>query len=367
MKVALVHDYFNQIGGAERTFLELHGLFGKDASVYTILSDPEILKKLQLKNVKSFIKHFPFDHRYALPFFPIINKWIKIDNCDLLISDSHAYVKNIKKPAGSLHICYCYTPMRYAWDLKEFYLKNETELMRPIVALWLRYIQRWDYQKTKKVDHLISISKNVQARIKKYYNRKSEVIYPPVDTAKYRIAKEKPKEFYLVVSRLISQKRVDLAVNACKTLNKELIVLGNGPEKKRLEKIANKNIKILNIMGDDVIPYYQKCKGFLFCGEDDFGLTPVEAQACGRPVIAFGKGGALESVIEGKTGHFFYEQAPEALAKAILEFENMSFNPKTCRENAERFDVKIFRKKIKTFIEDKYKEFKDGKKKHNPT
>ncbi len=367
--IALLHDYFNQVGGSERVFLLINELFGKNADIYTILVDKNVLEILNLKNVKTLLKNIPFDHRYILPLFPMLNRFINIKGHDLIISDSHAWVKNINKPKDALHICYCYTPMRYAWDLRDFYLEHETsKVTRPFVKLLTSYLRKWDYKHTPNVDHFIAISENVKARIKKYYERDSTVIYPPVDISVYRPSTSQPEEFYLIVSRLISFKRVDLAINACKLIKKKLIVLGSGRELERLTQLKgdDENIQILDISGKDTIPYYQRCKGFLFCGEDDFGLTPVEAQACGRPVIAYGKGGALESVIEGKTGHFFYEQTPEALSKAILEFEKMSFNPRICRKNAERFDVRIFKKQIKTFIEDKYKEFKNGKKKNNP-
>ena len=365
MKIAIVHDYLNQLGGAERVLLKLKDLFGDKVPIYTLLGDNDIIKKMKLNNVKACVSNIKFDHRYILPLFPVLINFINLKKYDLILSDSHAWVKNLKRPKNSLHICYCYTPIRYAWDLKEIYLKKETKLIRPLVRLFLSWVRWWDYKNTKNVDYFIAISKNVQDRVKKYYGRNAVIIYPPVDTKFYKPSKDIINEnFYLVVSRLINNKGVDVIIKAFNKLGKKLIIIGTGREGESFKKIAKDNIKFLGWMSDkETLKYYQRCQAFIFCGYgEDFGLTPVEAQACGKPVIAFGEGGVLETVIEGKTGHLFYKPTPEAIINAVEEFEKMRFNARICRKNALKFDTEIFKRKIKRFIEEKYKEFKDGKK-----
>jgi glycosyltransferase involved in cell wall biosynthesis len=235
--------------------------------------------------------------------------------------------------------------------------------MRNLTSLFLSYLKYWDKKGSKNVDHFISISKEVEKRIKHNYNRKSTVIYPPVETEFFQLNKLKD-DYYLMVSRLIEYKRIDLVINTFKKLNKEIIIAGTGRDERRLRNMAKgyKNIQFQGRVKDSELrTLYQNAKAFINPQIEDFGITVVEAQASGTPVIAYGKGGALETVIEGKTGHFFHEQTPEALIKAINEFEQMKFNPKDCRENALKYDKEIFKKKIKTFVEEKYQEWKRNK------
>lgn len=363
MKIALIHDYLLNNTGSERIFSTIIESFDK-SDIFTILYNKE--KFSHFKGIKStFINRLKFiNYKYLIPLFPFAVKSINFNNYDIIISSSHAWTKNINKPKDSLHICYCYTPMKFAWEFKDLYLKDESPILRPFISLYLNYFKNWDYKNTENVDYFIAISKNVADRIKRYYNRDSTIIYPQIDTKFYSPKDNSNEGFYLIVSRLVEYKKIDLAINAFNKLNLKLKIIGSGRDEKKLKKLVkSNNIKFLGKLSDnEVLNYYRKCKALIFPGEEDLGLTPIEAQSCGKPVIAYSKGGALETVIEGKTGHFFYRQTPEALIKAIKEFEKMDFNTKICRKNALRFDKEIFKKKIKNFIEEKYREFKNAEK-----
>jgi len=249
--------------------------------------------------------------------------------------------------------------MRYAWDLKEEYLRRENPLLRPFISIFLRYLRWWDRNGSKNVDFFIANSQNVGNRIRRFYNRDSVVIHPPVDTKQFALSTKKRQYYYLIVSRLIEYKRTDLAIKAFNKTGKRLIIVGTGRDEKMLKKIAKKNIEFKGfIPALELVKYYQNAKALIHPQLEDAGIACLESQSAGTPVIAYGKGGALETVIEGKTGHFFHEQTPQALIKAIEEFEQMKFSPKACRNNALRFDKEIFKKKIKAFVEEKYAEWK---------
>ena len=254
--------------------------------------------------------------------------------------------------------------MRFAWDLHDFYISRYPFFLRPLLRFFLTLLRRWDKHESQNVDYFIALSHHVADRINRFYNRKAHVIYPPVDTFFFRplkIKQRRSETFYLIVSRLVEHKRVDIAVQVFNLLQKPLVIIGSGREYERLKRMSRQNITFLGSLSDEEIrSYYQRCKAFIFTPEEDFGLTPVEAQACGAPVIAYGKGGALETIIKNKTGHFYYKQTPESLAKAVLQFENMRLTSSDCRKNALRFDKEIFKKKLKTFIDEKYKEYYHG-------
>ncbi len=362
MKIILLHDYFSQIGGAEKVLFSFLDLF-PNSRVYSLFYNKKSFPNLSIKS--SFIQFLPFKKKYKIytPLFPLALKFFRFENECMILSSSHAWIKNIKKPKTSLHICYCHTPMRYAWGLKKEYLEKENILTKPLVSLFLTYLRYWDKKNSKNVDFFIANSKNVANRIKKYYNRESIVIYPPINTNLLRLNTKKRKDFYLVVSRLIEYKKTDLAIEAFKKLNKKLIIAGTGRDEKRLKKLAKgcDNIIFLGRIPEDKLKdLYQNAKAFINPQIEDFGITSLESQSCGTPVIAYAKGGALETVIQGKTGHFFHKQTPESLINAIKEFESMKFNPKECRKNALKFDQKIFKKSIKDYIDKKYKEFQNA-------
>jgi len=359
-KIILLHDYLLQLGGAEKILKYFLELF-PNSKVYTLIHSRKLVLEINPKT--SFIQFFPFKKKYKiyLPLFPLALKFIKFESGSVILSSSHAWVKNIIKPKNSLHICYCHTPMRYAWDLRDEYLKRENILLRQFIALFLAYLRYWDKKGSKNVDFFIANSKNVANRIKKYYNRESVIIHPPVDTKLFQLNAKKREDYYLIVSRLIEYKKVDLAIKSFKKINKKLIIVGIGRDERRLKKLAknNKNIIFKGFVNDiELVKYYQFAKAFLHPQLEDAGIACLESQSCGTPVIAYAKGGALETVIESKTGHFFHEQTPEALIKAVNEFETMKFSPKECRKNALEYDKEIFKRKIKKCVEEKCREWK---------
>ncbi len=347
-KIVLVHDYFDIPTGSEKCVDIFYNLFDKPP-VYTLFD-----KLKRYDNVHTtFLQKSEMMKKYynkLIFLFPFAVKTIKIDNADIILSSSHAWVKNIHKPKDAIHICYCHTPMRFAWDLREEYIKEEPPFLRPFIRTFLWQLRKWDYKNTKNVDYFIANSQNVKGRIKRWYNRDAEVIYPPVETEFFKPSSEQ-KYFYLIVSRLIKQKNIETAIHAFNKLGYQLKIIGQGREQKYFEKIANANISFLGGVDQSTLrQHYQQCKAVIFPSEDDFGIVPVEAQACGKPVIALGKGGALESVKEGETGLFYKNNDPEDIIKAIKKLNTLKINPKVCRKNALRFDKGIFEQKIKKFV-----------------
>jgi glycosyltransferase involved in cell wall biosynthesis len=357
MNLAIVHDFLNQYGGAERCLEIFHELFPQ-APIYTLIHKKEYFPHADVRT--SFIQKLPFakkSHYQYLPLYPRAIERFDLSEFDVVLSNSAAFAKNVNKPKKSMHICFCCTPMRFVYTMPETYLQRIHPAIRPFVRLMLARLKQWDLKQTKNVDHFVAISHAVKERIKTHYGRDATVIYPPVDVDFFS-PKDKAEDFYLIVSRLQIQKRVDLAVVAFNKLGKPLKIIGTGPELKRLKAMAKPNIEFLGGISDkEVRDQYRRCRAFLYPQEEDFGITAVEAQSCGKPVIGYAKGGLLETVIEGKTGHFFSQQTSEALAKAVIEFEQMRFDQDACRQNALRFDKKIFREKIKTFINQRYHEF----------
>ncbi len=345
MKVAIVHDWLTNWGGAERVLQRIAGLF-PDAPIYTLVYRPKIVEG-RFKDVRpSYIQKFPFaDRLYPkyLPFFPKAIEALDLSEYDLVISSSTCCAKGVMTRSDAVHLCYCATPMRYAWDFYFSYKKNASPLFRWLIPHFMYHIRQWDVLSANRVDFFLANSKNVARRIDKHYRRESRVVYPFADTAFYTPVPHPTEEYYFTVSRLVSYKRIDLAVRACTKLNKKLIVAGDGAEAKKLRKIAGDCVTFTgHCTNEELREYYRNCKAFLFPGEEDFGITPVEAQACGRPVIAYGNGGALETVIDGVTGLFFAEQTVESLCDGILRLEQTSFSPDVIRENALRFEPERF-------------------------
>jgi glycosyltransferase involved in cell wall biosynthesis len=269
------------------------------------------------------------------------------------------------------HVCYCHTPMRYAWEMYYTYFSKNSlnPLVRWTVPFFMNYLRTWDEKSSDRVDHFVANSQNVRRRIQKHYRRDAEVIYPPVDTGYFGLSKDQG-DYFLVVSALVPYKRIDLAVLAFNQLNLPLLIVGEGAERKKLMRMAKGNIKFIDWQsGPELIGYYQRCRALIFPGEEDFGIVPVEAQACGKPVIAYGKGGATESVegaypdediASSHTGIFFHPQTAEALIQAVRRFESAKFDPERIREHALRFDKEVFRERIKEFIETRVAEHKEG-------
>ena len=366
MKIAIVHDWLTNMGGAEQVVINFKELY-PEAPIYTTFYTPRKLSD-ELKNIKvktSFLqgKREVLNHKKYFVFMPLAFRLFNLNEYDVVLSSSSCCAKSVKTKNG-IHICYCHTPMRYAWGKTEDYVKEMGKLKKFAVKILLFFMRKWDKWSSKRVDYFIANSSEVAERIKKYYGRDAVVINPPVRCNKFKIS-DTNDDYYLVVSRLVTYKRYDLAVKACKEMGRRLIVIGNGPEYENLKKIADNdnNIEFLGEQGTEVVSEYMtKCKALLFPGEEDFGITPVEAMASGRPVIAYGKGGILDSVIDGKTGVLFKEQTVESLKDAMLEFEKMSFNKEEIRKHALEFDESIFKDKIRNFIEEKIKKEKNNEK-----
>lgn len=359
-KIAIVHDWLVNIGGAEKVLEGIYEVFPSD--IYTLLKDEIALKGTIFENAKiktSFIQKLPKAkkfYRNYFPLFPLAVEEFDLREYDIVISSSHAVAKGVLTNANQLHICYCHTPVRYAWDLYHQYL-NELDIFRKLVAKYfLHKLRIWDVASSNRVDFFIANSKYVANRIKKIYRRKSKVIYPPVNVEKFEVYPQK-ENFYLTASRLVPYKRIDLIVKAfSKMLDKRLVLIGDGTEMKKIKSLATKNVEILGYQPFEVLKDYMKrAKAFVFAAEEDFGIMPVEAQACGTPVIAYGQGGVLETVINGKTGIFFERQSVDSLIEAIKKFEKIenSFDSYQIRENAEKFSKEKFKKIFKNFVEEK--------------
>lgn len=350
-KVALVHDWLIHMRGGEKVLEAIAEVF-PDAEIYTLFCDRSRLSPpLQKMKIRtSFLQRLPGIqkfYRWLLPFLPPIIKTLRIKEADLVISSSHCVAKGARVPQGIHHLCYCHTPMRYAWGFGKEYFSGFPSLIKPFLNLILSGLRRWDLRSNGNVSGFIANSQNVGQRILQFYNRDSQVIYPPVDTKFYSIS-ENPsakKDYYLIVSAFVPYKRVDLAIEAFNDLDRKLFVVGAGPLEEAYRKLR-KSTQITfftSLSGEKLRELYQGARAVVFPTEEDFGIVPVEAQACGTPVIAFGKGGALEGV---RSGVFFYDQTPEALRRAVLDFEKKSFDPRQVRERVLDFDREIFKSKM---------------------
>ncbi len=380
MKVAIVHDWLTGMRGGENcleVFLRLY----PEADLFTLIHLPgKLSDTIESRRIHtSFLQSFPSietRYRHYLPLMPWAIRSLDLSGYDLILSSSHCVAKGVRAPRGSLHISYCYTPMRYIWDQYDEYfnLKTSGVLTAAAMKVIAPPLRRWDVRSNRGVDEFIAISRHVQKRIKTYYNRESTVIECPVDSTFFAPTGEPPEDFFLVVSAFAPYKRVDLAVEAFNGLGYPLIVVGDGQMAKELKKIAGPNVQFKGWkVGEELRSCYARCRAFIFCGEEDFGITPLEAQCMGRPVIALARGGALETVIPDRetwkpetgiaeeqtaqpTGVYFYEQTPEALASAVRHFESIEqrFQPENNRKNALQFDTQLFSDRIQHFIEERF-------------
>lgn len=372
MKVAVVCDWLVTYAGAEKVLEQILHIF-PEADLFAVVDFiPESKRDFILNKpvTTTFIQKLPKakeKYRNYLPFMPIAIEQLDVSDYDLIISSSHCVAKGILTGPDQVHISYVHSPIRYAWDLQHQYLREAglTYGMKSKIArMIMHYMRIWDTRTSNGVDYFLANSNFIARRIWKCYRRKADVIYPPVDIEKFTFSREK-EDFYLTASRMVPYKKMDLIVEAFSQMpDKKLIVIGKGPDFEKIKKLAGPNVTLMGYQPDAVLKdFMRRAKAFVFAAEEDFGITPVEAQACGTPVIAFGKGGSLETVRgygvkENPTGIFFYEQKIPAVKKAIEQFESISDKISTegCRKHAERFSISAFRTKFSTYVERAMKE-----------
>lgn len=374
MKVALVHDWLARRGGAERVLLAMHEMY-PEAPIYTAIYNPENFPEFAKAEVHTTWLNNIKLARSRHQLFPIARaiayRGIDLSDYDLVISSCSAESKYVKTGPNTLHICYCYTPIRYYWSDYDWYRKHPpfggllgfvaTKLVLPLVIRPLRWN---DYRLAQKVDLYVTQSKYIQGRIKKYYDRDSVVIHPPTDTKQFLELKKNPKDFYLIVGRQVSYKRLDLAVEAFNELGLPLVVAGTGEEIARQQPRAKSNIDFRGFVPDEeLLHLYADAKAVLYPQEEDYGLVPVEAQAAGTPVIAYNKGGATETVVDGTTGVLFDQQTADDLVNAVKRFETLLFDPQVLRDHAKKFDDVVFKRELKAYVGKAYDEFKEKGKK----
>lgn len=365
MKVALVYDRVNKFGGAERLLLALHEIW-PEAPLYTSVYDPKGAPwACDFKVFPSFMQNIPFakKHHEMFPWLtPFAFETFNFKDFDAVVCVTSAEAKAIIVPPETLFVCYCLTPTRYLWSHYYDYFTNKfwQNLSLPIVS----FVRISDYFFAQKPDLFIAISKNISCRIKKYYRRESIVVYPPVDEfffskKRLRLPNLQVEGYFLVVSRLVGYKKVEIVVDCFNKLSLQLVIIGEGSERPRLKKRAKRNIFFMSNLTDaELLSYYQNCRALIMPQEEDFGLVALEAQAAGKPVIAYAKGGALELIIQGKTGEFFFPQDVDALKKIVRDFDQTKYNKQDCQKNAYYFSKKAFKNKFKNLIEKQFLKFK---------
>lgn len=360
MRIALVHDYLVQYGGAERV-LECFTEIFPHAHIYTIVHDKEVMHGVfeDKKIHTSFLQKFPLarkKHRMFPMFMPAAIEQFDFSKYDVVLSDSSSYAKGIITNPETLHICYMHTPMRYAWDDCQKYTDDFglPRFIKKTVPFFMNYIRLWDWVSAERVDKFIANSNFVAKRIRKYYKKNSTVINPPVAVDEFYVENnpEKREDYFLMVGRLITYKRHDIAIKAFNKLGLKLKIIGRGPEMKKLQKIAGPNIEFLGRVEDEDLPkYYANCKAFIFPQEEDFGIVAVEAMSAGRPLIAYRGGDIVEHMEEGKTGIFFDKQSAEDIIEAVEKFDDSSYDGNYIRSKAIKFDREAFKRNIKEYVE----------------
>lgn len=369
LKVALVHDWLVGRGGGERVLYDIHTLF-PDAPIYTLVYDqdkaPEWCKECDIRT--TYIQKWPgakSHHKLLLSFMPKAWEALDLTEYDLVISCCASCCKGVITRPDALHVCYSFSPTRYVWDLYYDYLENTNAIKRFFMKRMIHKVRLWDFQAAQRVDHFAADSNFVGSRIKKYYRRDFTTIYPGTRINEYPIT-EMPDDYYLVVARFVRYKRVDLAIEACNQLKKKLVVIGSGgEEEERLKKLAGDTVEFLGRVSDEEMErYYSRAKAFLFPGIEDYGITPVEAMSAGVPVLAFGKGGALETVQDGKTGLYFHDQTVSGLVHCIEEFERngVAYSRQQIHDHSLNFSDEIFKGNFTNFLKDKLIECGQGQK-----
>jgi len=382
MKVAIIHDWLTGMRGGEKcleVFCELY----PDADVFTLLHIPGSVSE-RIENMRihtSVVQNFPLAsraYRFYLPFFPTVIEKFNLRGYDLVISSSHCVAKGVRPDPDAFHVCYCYTPMRYAWDMSHTYFRKDVmgRFSKWIVPFFLNYLRMWDTYSNERVDRFVSISNHITRRIMKHYRRKADVIYPPVNCGQFKVGRTS-EDFYLIVAAFAPYKRIDLAVHAFNELGLPLKIVGIGQERKRLMRIAKSNIEFLGWLSDaELADYYARCRAFVFPAEEDFGIAPLEAQISGKPVIAYGGGGVLETVrgfvasgdrAQDKarmkdgdyTGIFFPRQTVEDIIGAVRFFEEVDyrFDPDRIADSVRMLDRAEFKRRFRDYVDTEYRRF----------
>lgn len=363
LKIALVHDWLRVNAGSEKVVSDILSVYKKeDVTVYTLFNHLDAQGKAEILHGKdtivSLLQHFPKvyrNYRFLLPIMPAMIRKFYIKGYDLIISSSHAVAKGFRRDKNIPHICYCHTPMRYAWDLYEDYQTETSSIKAFLYKQSIKHIRNWDYRSAANVDYFIANSENVRQRIINNYKRDARVIYPPVRTDKFTYSHTARKDFYLCLGRFVPYKKIDKIIGAFKQMpDKKLLLVGDGYDSKNIKELLRNipNITWLGYKNDnDLIHYMQQAKACLFAAKEDFGIMCVEVQACGTPVIAFNNGGYKETVIDGVTGYFFDEQTPESIVKAVRKFEEKPLtNFAAIRKHAEKFSAERFKTELKEFV-----------------
>jgi glycosyltransferase involved in cell wall biosynthesis len=363
--VALIHDYLNQYGGAERVLEHLHAMW-PSAPIYTSMYAPKLMplhyRRMDIRT--SYMQRLPGIHRHHQPYllgYPFAFESFQLARYNVVLSNSSAWAKGVVTPPETLHICYCLTPMRWAWTFRDYVEREQIGTsLRRVLQFAVHYLRLWDVSTAQRVDHFIAISRAVAARIRKYYGRDAAVIYPPVDVERFRPSPN-PENFFLIVARLVPYKRVDLAVAAFNQLGWPLKIVGDGRDRAALQSRAGPNVEFLGRCSDArVRELMAACRAFLFPGLEDFGIAPVEAQAAGRPVVAYAGGGALDTVRDGETGVLFGEQTVPALVEAVRRADDMAWSSSAIRAHAERFSAARFRRELGDYVERAWAEHQRG-------
>ena len=356
-KTALAHHWFLNVSGGERVCSAIYETLNNPDLFCILGRDGGLPPNMRSAAVRqSFIQHLPGAtryHRYYAALFPLAVESLDVQDYELVISSDSAAMKGIITRPETCHICYCHSPMRYAWNMAQDYMRGRGLFMQGIMSVVMHYLRLWDQSAASRVDYFVCNSRTVRDRIRKYYRRDARIIYPPCETEGFR-ASPHDDGYYLFVGRLVDYKKADVAITSFSASGRRLVVVGNGPQERFLKSIASRNIEFLGWVDDEALKsLYSRCRAVIFPGEEDFGIVPVEAQASGKPVIAYGRGGATETVIPGETGLWFNEQTPEALEMAVSKFERSmeSFDPRTIREHAERFNTNRFMNEFRAFAE----------------
>ena len=369
-EIALVCDWMTNWGGAERCFMAFHEIW-PEAPIYTLIYNKKKMPEFKGCDIRtSYLQKMPLSKKkwqFYLNQMPFAIEQFDLSEYDIVLSASHVVAKGIITKPSALHICYLYSPTRYLWDYMHLYIKEMNitkikfidKILKGYIKRRFYIIRSWDYLAGQRPDKIVAISNYIRNRTLKYYRRDTDVIYPPVNCELYQpVSEAEIKDYYLIVGRQVDYKKTNIVIEAFNKLDLPLVVIGEGPALENLKKLAKSNkIKFTGrILDAEVKKYYAHCRAFIFPQEEDFGITPLEAQSAGRPVIAYRAGGALETVVENETGIFFDEQTPEAIIEAVNSFDNKKFNSHKIREHALKFDTEVFKKNIKEYVEKQYLE-----------